>query len=139
MRLKDEIAAMDRSVSALKKFGWLVGGMLVVIGAWFLWRKDSSWSGFVLAVGAVLVVLGTVAPTWLRGVHWLWMGLAVVLGRIVSPLVLGLIYYGIFTPVGLLARLRGRDFLQKRWEPESASYWQVRIKEPKIKRYDRQG
>lgn len=139
MRLKDEIDAIDRSVPALKKFGWLVGGVLMAIGAWFLWRKDASWAAYVLGIGVVLVVLGSVMPTWLRWIHWLWMGLAVVLGRIVSPLVLGLIYYGIFTPVGLLARLRGRDFLQKRWEPESASYWQVRTKEAKGKRYDRQG
>ena len=54
------------------------------------------------------------------------MKLAELLNRIVSPLVLGLIFFGIFTPIAWGMRLAGRDVMQRRFEPESPTYWQDR-------------
>ena len=54
------------------------------------------------------------------------MKLAELLNRIVSPLVLGLIFFGIVTPIAWGMRLAGRDVMQRRFEPESPTYWQDR-------------
>jgi hypothetical protein len=45
------------------------------------------------------------------------------LGRVVSPLVLAVIFYGLFTPVGMVMRLAGRDAMARRFEPGLKTYW----------------
>ena len=54
-------------------------------------------------------------------VAWMWFG--GVLHRIVSPIVLGIIFFGVFTPVALIFKLRGRDALNRRFESLQSSYW----------------
>ena len=45
------------------------------------------------------------------------------MGRVVSPVVLGVIFFGVFTPVGFFMRKAGRDAMKRRWEPAARSYW----------------
>ena len=52
-----------------------------------------------------------------------WMKLGELLGRVVSPIALGIIFFAVFTPVGLLMRAFGRDAMCRRYEPSQPSYW----------------
>jgi hypothetical protein len=52
-----------------------------------------------------------------------WMRLAALLNRVVSPIVMGVMYFGVLTPVAAAMRLRGRDALHRKFEPGLASYW----------------
>jgi hypothetical protein len=54
-------------------------------------------------------------------VAWMWFG--GLLGKIVSPVVLGIIFVVVFAPVGLLFKLRGRDLLNRTFDPAAPSYW----------------
>jgi hypothetical protein len=142
MTWREELQAVDGSPKACRRFGLWVGGALLCLGAWGLLRSDGPWIRGALVVGAVLVTLGIVRPTALHKVHLGWMTLAILLGRVVSPLVLGLLYFGVFTPIGWLARLSGKDFLGSRRDPQAATYWNRRSPESppcKAPRYLRQG
>ena len=65
-------------------------------------------------------------PTLLAPLNRAWMKLGELLGRIVSPLVLGLIFFAMFTPISWGMRLAGRDALRRRFEPHLKTYWQER-------------
>jgi hypothetical protein len=114
---------------ALRSFGWLVGGVLLLIGGYLLWR----WGGtpglavYLLGgIGGALVLLGTLAPGWLRPLYQGWMALALVLGFIMTRVLLTLVYVFLVLPIGLALRLAGKDLLHHTLDSEASTYWQPR-------------
>jgi hypothetical protein len=107
----------------LRSFGLSVGGVLAAIGTLGLvrgWGLAVLWPG-IAGAGALLVALGLVAPAWLRPVHAGWMRMAHAVGWFNTRILLGLVYYGMVLPIGLVRRCVA-DPLALR--PGSAdSYW----------------
>ena len=62
-------------------------------------------------------------PKTLAPLNRLWMKLAALLNRVVSPVVMGVIFFGLFTPVAWFMRAIGRDTMRRRFDPELQSYW----------------
>lgn len=111
----------------------------VVVGA-VAWGKYGSpfvaWC--VWNTGILLSILGLVFPAILRGI---FVGMSVVtwpIGWIVSHLLLGVIFYGIVTPIGFLLRLCGRDPLQRKFDPQAKTYWVPHETTTNTRRYFRQ-
>lgn len=75
-------------------------------------------------VAALFLVLAICFPRMLRVLNILWFRLGVVMGTVVSPLVLALIFFGIFTPIALIMKLKGRDELRLKFRSAS-SYWRI--------------
>jgi hypothetical protein len=108
-----------------RNFGWLLAGALVVVGLWPLWRhQDVRWWAMALGLGFGVVAL--VAPSVLDPLRCAWMKFGWLLGKIVSPVVMGVLLYAVVTPVGLFQRLFRRDQLRLKWDREAKSYWQNR-------------
>jgi hypothetical protein len=74
-------------------------------------------------VAALFLVSALVAPKVLHPLNVLWMKLALVLQKVVSPIVLGLLFFGVVTPMGLVLRAMGKDLLRLRLDKGLASYW----------------
>lgn len=124
--LREEIQALDFSRRSLRFFGWLVGGVLLVIAAALLFSRDWSgdWAIYILStVGAALLSLGFVAPTVLKPVYLVWMTLAVVLGFIMTRIILTIVFFFVVTPIGLALRMMGRDPLNRKPDPTVDTYW----------------
>lgn len=109
----------DRSIGIL--FAIVAAG----VGAWLTWR-DSRFAGVAFAISAAFLLVGLACPRILRPLNIAWMHLGLLLNRAVSPIVMGVIYFGLFTPIASVMRLRGRDVLQRRFDPARHSYWIVR-------------
>ena len=122
MSLLKEIRELKTGPRELRKFGLVVGGVFLLLGAlaWFRHKPVHPW---LLGIGAPLVLLGLAWPAALRWIYVGWMTLAFVLGHLVSTVLLILFFYIVVTPVGLLARLVGKDFLNRKREPKAASFW----------------
>jgi hypothetical protein len=105
-----------------RKTTLVVGAVLLPIAAWSLWRGRPLRAEVFGGIGSLLVLLALVAPRWTLPFHRAWMKLAAALGYVNSRILLGLMYYGVMTPMGLLMRLAGRDALRRRGKT-SASYW----------------
>ena len=121
-----EIKAVDTSKKALRSFGWVVGGVLLIIAAVVWWRNDfavTTAAAILGGLGAALTVLGLTVPVILKPVYRVWMALAVVLGFIMTRVILTMVYYLIMTPTGLIMRLLGKDPLDRKIDPNAASYW----------------
>jgi len=78
---------------------------------------------WLIAVAALTAAVTLTRAHWLMPLNRAWMKLGAVLHHVVSPLALGLIYFAVFTPVGLVMRLAGRDALSRRFEPARPTYW----------------
>jgi hypothetical protein len=106
----------------LRDFGVLVGGIFGVIGLWpLLWRQQSPrlWA---VALAVALVLPGLVAPSILAPAYRAWMKLAEVLAWVNTRIVLGVVFYGVVTPIGLVMRLTGRDPMRRRYDRAGESY-----------------
>jgi hypothetical protein len=110
----------------LRRFGWLVGGILAVIGLWPLLFRAEAPRVWLLVVGAVLMLAGGIMPAALAPAYRAWMWLADVLGWINTRVILGVVFYAVFTPVGLVMRFLRHDPLRRRYEPLASTYRVVR-------------
>ena len=120
--IREEIKKLPMGRRELRKFGLLVGGVFLLLALWFGWRQKPFYPWFLLP-GIPLLALGVVWPMSLKRVYLAWMTLALVLGTVVSTLLLTVLFYLVVTPVGGLARIMGKDFLNRRWDRQAASYW----------------
>lgn len=138
MNLREDLKQLKTSPQDLRKFALVVGGVFAALGLFFLWRQKGFFPYF-LWPGAVLMVWGVV---WARGLKWVylaWMGLAFVLGFIMAHVILTLFFFCVVTPIGLLARLTGKDFLSLKRDRHARSYWIPRERKSKSSaEYERQ-
>lgn len=130
-----EITELKTGQRELRKFGLLVGGVLLALGILFLARGKRHFPWF-LGPGVALLFLGLVAPRWLKQVYLAWMSMAIVLGFVVSTLILTLFFFLVITPIGLVARLCGRDFLSLKLEREVKTYWLSRKRDSALSKAD---
>lgn len=108
-----------------RAFGVVVGGILLVVALYQWWSEISVYVWFG-GVGGVLLVLGLMAPSTLRPLNLAWTKLGLLLGRIVTPVVMLLVYVVSIVPIGLGLRLFGKDVLGLKRGRAGESYWKLR-------------
>ena len=105
-----------------RQFGLVFTVVFTVLALWPLVSgRPVRWWSAVAAAGflvCALVVPGVLAPL---NRLWLWIGL--LLHRVVSPLVLGLVFFSTVTPIGLVLRALGKDPLRLTFDPAAPTYW----------------
>jgi hypothetical protein len=108
-----------------KSFAVTIAVVFTVIGLLPLLHGGSArlWA---LAVAAAFLAAGFLTPALLRPLNRVWMRFGALLHRIVNPLILGLMFALIVTPVGLFLRLTGSKLLSPRPDPAATSYWIAR-------------
>ena len=114
----------------LRSFGLMVGSIFALIGVWpAVWRGQPLrlWS---LILGGVLMASALVWPRSLTRVYRLWMTVGEALGWINTRIILGVLFYLVFTPLGWCMRLRGKDPMRRTLAPEAESYRVVRQPRP---------
>ena len=135
--IADEIRQLKTGPRGLRKFGLLVGGVFALLAAWCWWRSKPAFP-YLLAPAVPLLILGWAWPRSLKWAYIGWMSLALALGLVVSTVLLTVFYYGVVTPVGLLARALGKDFLSRRIQRDAPSYWIPRSRAKQRHEYEQQ-
>ena len=121
----EEIKNIKSSKQDLRKFGFTVGIVLVLLGGVFWWRGREFYV-YVLAAGGLLLFFGWAWPIVLKPIQKVWMTLAVVLGWFMTRVILSLLFYLVFVPIGGIARLFGKNFLDLKLNSSTESYWIVK-------------
>jgi hypothetical protein len=108
--------------SSERSFALVFAAVLSIHGFWPLmhWAGPRWWA---LALAAVFAAVAFIRPQILRPFNRGWLALGRLLHSVVSPLVMGAIFFLVVTPIALIARRRGKDVLSLRRRPELASYW----------------
>lgn len=135
--ISEEYQKLDRSPRALRRFGLMVGSVILLLGCFLLWRQRAAgWP--LISIGTVLVLAGGMVPSILKWVYAPWMIGALALGWIVTRILLTLVFFLVVTPVGLLQRLFGKRVIEVDFKADVASYWQARATCPAPKDYEKQ-
>jgi hypothetical protein len=136
--ITDEIRNIRSGRRDLRSFGITMCICLAVLAALLFWRGKGTYVYF-LALSPVFLVLGLAAPVVLRPVHKSWMCLAVLLSWVMTRVLLSLLFYIGVTPISLLGRLFGREFLDLAIKDGEDSYWVHREKRGEDRtRYEKQ-
>jgi hypothetical protein len=122
MNIREDIKQLKTGPRDLRKFGLLVGGVLAALGVLYLLRHKARYPWFLIP-GVVLLAFGVVLPRALKSVYVAWMTLGSVLGFIMAHVILTLFFFLVVTPLGLVARLFGKDFLNLKLDKQAATYW----------------
>ena len=138
MAIIEEIKNIKGNKSDWKKFGITMGIILSIIGFYLLWKKNNNYN-YILFLAAAFFITGLILPSILRPIYKVWMALAVVMNFIMTRVIMAVIFYLIVTPIGLIASLTGKKFLDVKIDKSAKSYWIVREKTSKLKSdYERQ-
>ena len=111
------------TAAAGRKFGFTVGAAFLAFGSIALWRGKERTATVLLALGGLLVVAALVAPTALGPVERAWMGLAHAISRVTTPIFMGIVYFLVILPIGLVRRLNGSSPILPR--ARAASRWEA--------------
>ena len=138
MNIRHDIKQLKTSDRDLRKFGLVVGGVFVALGLLFLFRYETRTPYFVWP-GGILMIAGAIIPRALKWIYIAWMSVAFVLGFVMAHVILALLFFLIITPLGLIARLSGKDFLSLKLDRSAKSYWIPRAQNSKsASDYERQ-
>jgi hypothetical protein len=104
-----------------RKFGLTVGLAFLVLAAVLWWRGREIPMFALGGLGLALVAVGLVLPTQLGPVQRAWMGFAHLLSKVTTPVFMGMVFFVVLTPIGILMRLFGRNPI--RHQAVNQSYW----------------
>ena len=100
-------------------------GAFLILGLWPLRHGRPIRLWYLVASGAFLLVT-MIRPAWLHGLNRIWMRCGILLGKVVNPVVIGLLFYLVFTPVAIVLRWLGKDLLGLARNPDASTYWSPR-------------
>ena len=117
-----------KSQSSNKSFGLLFFVVFLIIGLWPL-KNGQSLNFYFITASLVFLILGLLNSKLLTPLNKSWIKLGEILGIIIAPIVMALVYFAILTPVSIIVRVFGKDLLGLKFLKEKDTYW---IKRKKI-------
>ena len=112
----------DVKAGSERGFGFVFAGFFLFLALWPLVAGGAvrAWS---VAIAAAFLAIALLRPALLAPLNRVWLKLAMLLHRVISPLVLGVLFYLVVAPTGLLMRALGKDPLRLKFDRGSVSYW----------------
>ena len=120
----EEIKNIKTTKQDIKSFGITIGVILFVV-AFFLYYHGNNSYQIISVIAGVFILCGLIIPKILMPFYMIWMTFAVILGWIMTRIILSVIFYIIITPISLITKLFGEDFLDLEHK-DKESYWNYR-------------
>ena len=94
------------SLPSNQKFGWFFVGVFILVATYFLWRGSATLAWAIYALSFIPFIITLFSPERLLPANKLWFRFGIFLGEIISPIVLGIMFFVLITPIALIT-----DFL----------------------------
>ena len=109
-------------ISSNRSFGLVFFVVFLIVSLWPLTSVGSIriWSAI---ISAVFLILGLINSRLLTPLNVLWFKFGMILGAIISPIVMGIVFFLVVTPTGFILRIMGKDLLNKKYDKEKETYW----------------
>ena len=117
----EEIKNIKISKKELRSFGYTIGIILLIVSGILFHYGNYLYQNLTI-IASLFLGLGVVAPLLLKPIYLVWMTFAVILGWIMTRVILSLVFFLILTPIGLITKLLGEDFLKLK-KIKSNTYW----------------
>ena len=121
----EEIKHIKTGKKDLRSFGVIIGIIFLLVAGFLFYREKESFQTFLYIAGA-FIGFGLIIPIILKPIYIVWMTFAVILGWFMTRVILSLLFYVIITPIGVVLRIFGKDFLEIKKESVQGSYWNQR-------------
>ena len=131
-RLAGRIQVGLNKKAAGRRFGFSVGVAFLLLTSLLIWRDRDGVAVVTCGIGSLLITAGLAVPTMLHPVERAWMAMAHAISRVTTPIVLGIVYFLLITPIGLVVRAGKRSSITRE-EPVAGSYWITTSKDPSTK------
>jgi hypothetical protein len=115
----------ETALPSNRKFGFFFTFVFAVAAAYFYYSANVRWGYVFITASSIFLLVTLVKSDALLSLNKLWMRFGLLLGMIVSPIILGIIFFGLFTPIAILMRLSGRDELRLKFG-HKVSHWITR-------------
>ena len=114
-------------MSANRSFGLLFFFVFLIISLWPLLNEGPIriWS---IVISLIFLILSLMNSKLLTPLNQLWTRFGLLLGNIVAPIVMGLVFFLVVTPIGIVMRIMGKDLIRKKLNKNNKSYWIKREK-----------
>ena len=114
-------------MSSNRNFGFVFFIVFLIISLWPLQHEDQIriWS---IVISLIFLILSLMNSKLLTPLNQLWSRFGLLLGNIVAPIVMGLVFFLVVTPVGIVMRIMGKDLIRKKLNKNNKSYWIKREK-----------
>ncbi|HEX2274957.1 MAG TPA: SxtJ family membrane protein [Acidimicrobiales bacterium] len=112
----------ETRTSSDRSFGFVFAFVFTVV-ALLPWLSGGAARGWALRVAALFLLVALVVPVVLRPLNWVWARFALLLHSIVNPLVMGLMFFLVLTPMAVVMRIFGRDAMKRRFDRSAPTYW----------------
>ena len=116
------ISLSEIELPSNRRFGFFFTFVFTIAGAYFYYSAKVIWAYPFIVAALIFLLVTIVKSDALLPLNKLWMRLGLLLGMIVSPIVIGVIFFGLFTPTAIVMRLSGRDELRLKFTQKS-SHW----------------
>ncbi len=120
---------LDREDKIKAPSDWSFGIVFTIVflslGIWMLWKERSEAWVFLVSA-ALLFVVALARPSMLNPFNLAWMKFGLLLSRVVNPIILGIVFFLVISPMAILRRLLGKDSLHLKFNPNTDSYWITR-------------
>ena len=108
--------------SSLRSFGILFSIVFIIITFWPLLNGNKPYY-WLLLPSSIFLILGILKSKILIPLNKIWIKFGYLLGAIIAPIVMGIIFFLIVTPIGFIMRIFGKDFLSLKFKKELNTYW----------------
>tara|TARA_E500000178_G_C16715963_1_gene614969 strand:- start:35 stop:433 length:399 start_codon:yes stop_codon:yes gene_type:complete len=105
-----------------KKFGFFFAFVFFIIATYFLYSLNLTWTFIFAGTSFVFFVIAVTKADILLPLNKIWMRFGLLLGLLISPIILGIIFFGLFTPIAIFIRSIGRDELRLKLNNKT-SHW----------------
>ncbi len=108
--------------SSIRSFGILFSIVFIIITFWPLLNGNKPYY-WLLLPSSIFLILGILKSKILIPLNKIWIKFGYLLGAIIAPIVMGIIFFLIVTPIGFIMRIFGKDFLSLKFKKELNTYW----------------
>ena len=133
-----QIKNISTGKSDIQKFGYTIATILLIVAGFLVFKEKESHQ-YLIIISSVFFCFGLIIPIILKPLYIIWMAFAVILGWFMTRLILIILFYFILTPIGLLGKLFGKNFLENNFNSSANSYWYLRDSKSEINQdYEKQ-
>lgn len=112
----------DVERSSDRSFGVVFAVVFLVIAGWPL-LHDAGPRWWAAGAAAAFALVAALKPVLLARLNRWWTGFGILLGKVVGPIALGLLFYGVLVPIGVMMRVAGKDPLRLKRDASATTYW----------------